>query len=544
MNFLTLIGPIYSKNRVPVAGTVHNLALKLGFGCLALATMGTTMYSRDFVKLHLGPLYILEIAWLVILSCAVFSGTLTTSNRFLNTLWSPLLFFIWGALLLFLDVILNVHNLSVYFMTRLMQHGLLFVYPLMWMGAGVWAFDTMDSRWIRWLLLGILAIHAIPYFSGTHVSNVGLGPILVIPYLYFLTRAQSTKLPASLRLQCGVLAVFLGLLTFYPFFIMFTTSMQRSTLLILLILLLGVPWALRRAPDSIFIPVRTSAFSIFFLLAGMAVTSILHVHPSVAVPQQSIPSSPILITERGQTHKESTSIVSPKKIPLMPVVSANKTDLTPIVGVHKTVDTPSSSHREHFLSRLITTSLKSFQHGEDVPTLSNPKPFQFRTRSFMWRTAISDWLENPVFGVRFVPEIPSFVRPGRRNNGGYPWENDPPVTGPHNSYLSVLSRMGLIGLILLIIIAIQWQRMVSRLLRSNEVSLPELLLIFIPLNGAIYAFFNVGFESPHNCMLMWLFLGFLFAQATKTDQQQGRNRIPIAPASTPKINEADIIPIL
>jgi hypothetical protein len=31
----------------------------------------------------------------------------------------------------------------------------------------------------------------------------------------------------------------------------------------------------------------------------------------------------------------------------------------------------------------------------------------------------------------------------------------------------------------------------------------------LPVNGAIHAFFNIGFESPHNSMVMWLVFGML-----------------------------------
>ena len=190
---------------------------------------------------------------------------------------------------------------------------------------------------------------------------------------------------------------------------------------------------------------------------------------------------------------------------------------------------------------LVTTLLKSMQHGEHVPTAEDPTPFQFRARGFMWRRAIKDWRQNPLFGIRFIPEVPSYIRSWRANTGGFPWPNDPPTSGPHNSYLSVLARMGIIGFVFLTMIAFVWLRTVFRLCREGSMDLIDLFFIFVPLNGAVFAFFNVGFESPHNCVLMWLFLGFLFAQRLIHDQKSRQSQSPQS-TSVKEVLQSEVIP--
>jgi O-antigen ligase len=127
----------------------------------------------------------------------------------------------------------------------------------------------------------------------------------------------------------------------------------------------------------------------------------------------------------------------------------------------------------------------------------------------MWKTALRDWRSHPVLGIGFLPEVPSYVQPWAPNTGNYESFHAPPVSGPHNSYLSVLARMGLVGSGLFLWLMVVLLRQAIALAREHPHAIPELLLLFIPLNGAVHAFFNVGFESPHRCMILWLVSGML-----------------------------------
>ena len=159
--------------------------------------------------------------------------------------------------------------------------------------------------------------------------------------------------------------------------------------------------------------------------------------------------------------------------------------------------------------QVLDRNLKVMRHGEDTPGDPKSRIIEFRVRRYMWNSAFSQWLRSPIIGIGFLPEVPSDIQPGAPNVGGYQAVGTPPVSGPHNSYLSILTRMGVIGFILFGWLMAALLRRAWALIGQHPQTIPDLLLIVIPLNGLIHAAVNVGLESPHHCMLLWLVAGML-----------------------------------
>ena len=553
---------------------MKRIALWAAFLSLTFATIGTDFASRQFVKITFGPVYLLEVLLVIFVVFALLADPHISWKSYIQALWPVFLFFLWGSVLLVVDVSRNYAGLTPYLWQRIAQHAILFVYPLAWMSVGVWAFDHFNSRWIHWLIVAMVVF-------GATIHNISLGPIIVIPAMLYLVRSQLTNVSILQWMYAG-LALLLGLIAFYPFWIMYTTSMQRTSLLLLLVLLLGVPWFCC-PPRNISIPLKSIALSLALFLTGIVAVSVRSartsdlpnaaqsnlpsVHPQNlsprlrSVPPTNVPKPPsVSHPAPSSLPKATTSNLPslaqpslpnappqnlPSKLPPVPPTNVPKpagvshpapssvskatTPNLPSLAQPSVTSVPSHSNlpdlasiRSRVLSKsgllrsaIISLGLKSLQHGEDLPDWQNPKHFQFRTRKFMWQMAFADWQHNRLFGIGFIPEVPSYVRPGFINKGGFVDYGDPPVSGPHNSYLSVLARMGLVGLALLMVLAWQSFLKVRSITHGGAVGFADLFLIFVPLDGAVHAMFNVGFESPHKCMIMWLFMGFLFARGTK-----------------------------
>jgi O-antigen ligase len=152
------------------------------------------------------------------------------------------------------------------------------------------------------------------------------------------------------------------------------------------------------------------------------------------------------------------------------------------------------------------------QHGDDSPNHPDDFPIQGRMRRVWWKDTFEFWRTSPITGVGFIPEIPRLAEENTPNT----WENvlahprirsTAPIAGPHNSYLNILARMGLVGFTLFTLLTAVWLRHAWQFARRPGLGLADALILLIPVNGAIHALVNVGLEAPQNCMVMWLFAG-------------------------------------
>ncbi len=135
-----------------------------------------------------------------------------------------------------------------------------------------------------------------------------------------------------------------------------------------------------------------------------------------------------------------------------------------------------------------------------------------RWRKHLWAQAWEGFVSSPWFGKGFGPHVVTTVF------NGYPAIQDGRwISGPHNSYLTVLFRGGILGSLplLAMLVSVGLSGVRSWALRRFRLGVPELAAAVF-LSAAAYAVFNVGLENPHNGNWFWIFLGGWFAMSRET----------------------------
>ncbi len=301
---------------------------------------------------------------------------------------------------------------------------------------------TTTNPLTRFLIYSVLALNTFQSVFQTRSINFSLGTLLAIPFVFYLN--QAIKNPKDKKLWIFVSSI--GLCILVPYWNLWVPGAPRTLFLLLLSMLFIAPFLLMRIQSAI--KLCFSFIGIIFLL--------IIIKSQIDYPQES------------------------KHLALKQ-------------GIYHTL-----------------------QHGEDVNLLEGgreyKKLFNFRMRKLWWTSGLEQWKEKPFFGNGFIPEVPRDIFPNVKNEHPIPKTyaletlDGKPLSGPHNSYISVLARMGVIGFLLFCILIGQWFKKITLVLKSEK-SLYTFLLFFIPFNGLIHAAFNIGFEAPYNCMLIWLLVG-------------------------------------
>ncbi|MFL5946352.1 MAG: O-antigen ligase family protein [Gaiellaceae bacterium] len=138
-----------------------------------------------------------------------------------------------------------------------------------------------------------------------------------------------------------------------------------------------------------------------------------------------------------------------------------------------------------------------------------------RWRLSYWRYILEHTLHEPLLGVGFGKPA-SFRWRGVLYDARRGATDDPnDITPPHNSFLNVFYRMGLIGLIaLLVVMVLGPARGVSAARRRFTTYADRALLagiVAVYCFAAIMAFFNVALENPYMALFFWTPLALLFA---------------------------------
>lgn len=427
--------------------TQTTVARWIAFLFLWLACAGTVYASRAFAILKIGPFYILDALFLVGFAFAAISLESTQKN--LRT-WKPLR---WAAAFFAWGVL----HLAIDFSIRrnlLVGTELKRVlqHTLISVYPLLWMsaglwLGLQSKKWVFFLFACVCAISAIPNLFGQNVVNLAAGPLPVVAAVVLIDQALQSK-----SWKKWALAFLVTTISFLPFWLMAVTYMQRTSFLLVAVTLLAGPFLLHYWRRTLRRAVLTVAAAFGFFLVGL-------------------------------------------------YVFYNSQDL-----VH------------YFTSKAPINPLVAMQHGEDLPVTPSEAPGLFgiraRFRIFCWQTAIEDWKANPVFGIGMIPEVPSQIVPGRKNDGGFEYQGAPPVVGPHNSYLTVLARTGLIGLALVFWMIWTWRAQapkIGRLPSSLSSDFSQLMLWIVPLYGLVYAGLNIGLESPHHAMFLWLVMGISYS---------------------------------
>jgi O-antigen ligase len=122
-------------------------------------------------------------------------------------------------------------------------------------------------------------------------------------------------------------------------------------------------------------------------------------------------------------------------------------------------------------------------------------------RAMFWLNVCSLWVSHPFVGVGFAHDFfnedPFHLMMGDHDD-------------PHNSYLAILARTGLIGLFFVLAASMLFVRLMIKVLRRSS-SQQTILLASCLLTSfsaiASFAAANVTLESPYHAMFFWLFIG-------------------------------------
>lgn len=152
-------------------------------------------------------------------------------------------------------------------------------------------------------------------------------------------------------------------------------------------------------------------------------------------------------------------------------------------------------------------------------------------RAFIWRDMMEElFATNPVFGV-------SFGQPQRSPSieilewASVEWLRDGWIT-PHNSFLHMIYRGGLVGLGLVLALVYAFINLTQRFLRHR--SIWGGLLLTALVYWAMITNFLVFLEFPYNAIPFWTLLGMTWAYAGQLDRQSPGIEQPKVKAKTKK----------
>jgi len=136
-------------------------------------------------------------------------------------------------------------------------------------------------------------------------------------------------------------------------------------------------------------------------------------------------------------------------------------------------------------------------------------------RIFIWRDILMQLREEkPLLGF-------DFGKPFRSKNleilnwAAGDWKRDGWITA-HNSYLHILYRAGIIGILFILTIFVVLFRMIRKSLHLQSIN--GLLLCGILINWLVAANFLVILELPYNAIPFWSLFGMTFAYLGKKNK--------------------------
>ena len=140
-------------------------------------------------------------------------------------------------------------------------------------------------------------------------------------------------------------------------------------------------------------------------------------------------------------------------------------------------------------------------------------------RWLVWKEALRQTASNPLLGIGFGPAFTA----NEVKEYGYVWAPD---LNPHNSFILVLLRTGMIGALLFVLLHfVVIKKVVAGMRRvDKEVANLYLTILFSFLGIVIAAMFNVVLESPFGAVPYWFLFGLLITCGRLAERHQGSDK--------------------
>ncbi|MGK5087752.1 O-antigen ligase family protein [Bdellovibrionota bacterium FG-2] len=149
-----------------------------------------------------------------------------------------------------------------------------------------------------------------------------------------------------------------------------------------------------------------------------------------------------------------------------------------------------------------------FYHGEKQVDAATGEISIMAWRMHLWRQTFKKFLTAPLFGLGFGPRAVDTILggvPAIGSEGNW-------ISGPHNSFLMLLFRVGIFGTLPLTFLLLYAMFQFTQRMITRQTSMAEVAAAMSLASVCLFACFNVCLENPQNGIWFWFFLGTLVAR--------------------------------
>ncbi|NQT66484.1 MAG: O-antigen ligase family protein [Actinobacteria bacterium] len=173
---------------------------------------------------------------------------------------------------------------------------------------------------------------------------------------------------------------------------------------------------------------------------------------------------------------------------------------------------------ETALKTKITGYIDEFKSIYEHSDKTSVSAVNAKWRLIVWKDIIKKSMQRPIlgygFGMLYNNETFKVTRQGYVGDVGF--------IDPHNSYLSILYRTGIVGLLIFLLFIISFFVKMIKFLRGCQDLSISIYMISI-LSAVIYilgySFFLVVLEGPHMGIFLWVFIGLALSLSNIYDMK-------------------------
>ena len=160
-----------------------------------------------------------------------------------------------------------------------------------------------------------------------------------------------------------------------------------------------------------------------------------------------------------------------------------------------------------------SSEFKSMYNFNEVMSLSGNN---VKWRIILWKDIIKKSMQKPILGYGFG----MLYNNETLKNMGWGYGDDVGFLDPHNSYLSILYRTGIVGLLIFLLFIISFFIKMIKFLRGCQDLAISVYMISV-LSAIIFilviSFFMVVLEGPFLGIFLWVFIGLALSLANIYD---------------------------